>query len=103
MLEKVVSLRAPKTLRDAIRSPSTSRRGMLSRAHADGKAIEAVRRLAALARAAAGDPCDERADDEHGHRDAQNGFEQITHRGHRLGHEIIDCGKHYQNDGMRTS
>lgn len=53
--------------------------------HAHREAIEAVRCLAALARAAAGDPCSERADDEHGHTDAQNGFEQITHRGHRLG------------------
>ena len=35
ILEKVVSLRAPKTLRDTTRSPSTSRRGMLSRAHMD--------------------------------------------------------------------
>ena len=36
--------------------------------HAHGEAIETVRRLAALTRTAAGDPCDERADDEHDHR-----------------------------------
>ena len=53
--------------------------------HAHREAIEAVRRLTALARAATGDPCDEGPDDEHGHAHAQNGFEQITHRGHRLG------------------
>ena len=53
--------------------------------HAHGEAVETVRRLAALARAAAGDPCDEGADDEHGHTDAQEGFKQVTQGNHHLG------------------
>ena len=55
--------------------------------HAHGEAIETVRRLAALTRTAAGDPCDERADDEHGHPDAQKRFEHVAHINHHPSRE----------------
>ena len=50
--------------------------------HAHREAIEAVRRLTALARAATGDPCSERTDDEDHHRHAQERFEHVAHINH---------------------
>ena len=50
--------------------------------HAHREAIEAVRRLTALARTATGDPCSERTDDEDHHRHAQERFEHVAHINH---------------------
>ena len=56
--------------------------------HAHREAIEAVRRLTALARAATGDPCSERTDDEHHHRHAQERFEYVAHINHHPNREL---------------